>query len=281
MIHRIELFSPAKLNLFFRVLRKREDGFHEIASLYQAISLGDRLSIECKEGRDHLQCKDPTIPLNSSNLILRAAELFRMRTKIAQGFSFHLEKKIPIQAGLGGGSSNAATTLWGLNQLMGTNIDPMTLASWGATIGSDVPFFFTQGTAYCEGRGEKLTPVPLAKKAELWIAKPREGLSTPEVYRNTHPASLQQRDPKKSLQANLAGDFAFYNDLEVAAFSLLPSLQDLRASLLRLGFTHVHMTGSGTAFFCLGNVKEPKLEHVQFFPVQFTRRDALSWYKFP
>lgn len=276
----ITFFSPAKLNLFFRVLRKREDGFHEIASLYQAISLGDRLSLSLKEGRDSLQCNDPTIPLDSSNLILRAAELFRAKTGIAQGFAFILEKKIPIQAGLGGGSSNAATTLWGLNELMGTKIDPMLLATWGAEIGSDVPFFFTQGTAYCEGRGEKLTPLARAKEVSLWIAKPREGLSTPAVYKNTHPENLKQRDPKKSLQENLEGRFTFYNDLEVAAYTLMPSLKDLQKALLHLGFTDVHMTGSGTAFFCLGNVKHPHLENVQFFPAKFMGRDGESWYKF-
>ena len=259
-------FSPAKINLYFHILKKRSDGFHEIASLYQAIDLGDKLAIDPSEGEDRITCTDLLIPTDSSNLILRAASLFREKTGSTQHFSFSLEKNIPIESGLGGGSSNAATTLWALNQLMQTGLSDETLAKWGAEIGSDVPFFFTRGRAICTGRGEKLSSVEPVVHKSFWIAKPLEGLSTQLVYQ----ALVIQQGIKQGV-----------NDLEPPAFQLLPELKTFKEALLAMGFDKVQMTGSGSAFYCLGDVTSPKLENAHFYRVSFITRSSENWYKFP
>lgn len=263
----LELFSPAKLNLTFEVLYKRSDGFHQIASLFQAISLGDRITFEEAE-RDQLNTNDSTLPLDRTNLIWKAVDLFRKKTAIATPLSIHLDKEIPTEAGLGGGSSNAATTLYAMNQLFNAGQSDTTLAEWGSEIGSDVPFFFTTGRARCTGRGEICTSLP-HEEMTLWIAKPAEGLSTPAVY-GAHQISPahKQKGP-------------YSNDLEKAAFTLCPKLKELQQALLAMGFEEVHMTGSGTAFFCIGSALPTAIEGVSFFETQFTHRSSRDWYKFP
>lgn len=259
----IKLFSPAKLNLFFRVLKKREDGYHEIASLYQTVSLGDTLSLQYAE-ESALTCDDPSLSCDKSNLVWRALRLFEKKTGISTQVHLHLTKKIPIQSGLGGGSSNAATTLWGLNQLYGAPASEKELRFWSGEIGSDVAFFFSPGSAYCTGRGEIVHDLPPLKQTQLWIVKPQEGLSTPEVYQNWKPTYSQEG--------------LYTNDLERAAFYLKPSLSSLKKKLLSLGFENVTMTGSGTAFFCMGEVENPFLQDVDFFPVNFVWRKQENWY---
>lgn len=259
------------------MLHKRPDGFHEIASLFQAISLGDFLTIAPHEGSDLLTCNDPSIPIDSTNLVLRAAELFRQKTGQKGHFSFVLDKRIPIQAGLGGGSSNAATTLWGLNELLGTGVKLDQLIEWAAELGSDVPFFLSHGRAYCEGRGERMTFEMPVDPQHLWIAKPRAGLSTPAVYQ--HVVIEKGPDPLLALLSHRTSAPLFFNDLEEPAFQLAPQLKEVKNGLHGLGFDQVHMTGSGTAFFCIGPVIAPTLSSIQFYPVQFIYRDK-GWYKF-
>lgn len=240
--------SPAKINLFFKVLAKRPDGYHEIASLFQAIDLCDRLFFSFSDV-DKLTCTDPQIPLGSSNLVAKALTFFPNRPPI----SIHIEKKIPIQAGLGGGSSNAATTLWAVNEMLGKPFTEQELLTFAAQIGSDVPFFFSSGTAYCTGRGEILHPAPFVSLRGT-IAKPFYGLSTPLVYQHTNLSELPPQTGK------------YFNDLEIPAFRLEPRLIALRDAL-RKSFETVTMTGSGTAFFCLNGEPTP-IDGVQFFPFQ-------------
>jgi 4-diphosphocytidyl-2-C-methyl-D-erythritol kinase len=269
----MDFYSPAKLNLFFRVLSKRGDGYHEIASLFQAVDLFDRLFFERAE-RDLITCTRPDIPCDKSNLVHKALLLFRERFSFDTPVHIHIEKHIPVQAGLGGGSSNAATTLWALNEWAGRPASLSELIGLGALIGSDVPFFFSDGTAYCTGRGELLAPFTLPHSLRGWIAKPTFGLSTPAVYQNTRVEEFSLRDPRSALK-NFP---TFFNDLEIPAFRLEPRLIALQAALRGMGFSDVVMTGSGTAFFCLG-VQVPKaLEGVAFSPFQTVGR-GLSWYK--
>lgn len=270
-------FSPAKLNLFFQVLKKREDGFHEIASLYQAITLGDRLHIELGT-QDTLTCTDPRLPTDASNLILKAADLFRKKTGLSAYITAHLEKQIPIEAGLGGGSSNAATTLWALNQLTGSPASCEDLINWSGELGSDLSFFFSQGTAYCTGRGEVINPLPALPPLTLYLAKPSYGLSTSLVYKNCKVGELTPRDPQSVLTKFLAGHSSYFNDLEISAFQLKPDLADLKERLLKSGYEHVTMTGSGTAFFCIGNTAQPEIEDVAWYRVKFLTRQDLEWY---
>lgn len=263
-------YSPAKINLFFRVIRKRSDGFHEIASLYQAIDLFDRISFSKSEA-DSLTCSEPELSCGSDNLIVKALNLFRTRYPFPCGVNIHLEKRIPMQAGLGGGSGNAATTLWGLNEWAGRPANLDQLVSMGASLGSDVAFFFSHGTAYCTGRGEILESFALPLSLEGWLAKPPFGLSTPLVYRETSVEELTNRDPKETLAAYPL----FYNDLEPAAFRLEPRLVSFRKQLEQMGFESVTMTGSGTAFFCIGGSRPNSIEMIPFRSIQ---RDANSWF---
>lgn len=278
--HDMFFLSPSKLNLFFRVLRKREDGFHEIASLFQAIDLCDKLAVS-RSSKDKLTCSDPHLACDGTNLIIKALNVFRKNTHILDAVDMHLEKNVPLQAGLGGGSANAATALFALNELFGRPARESELVDWSKEIGSDVPFFFSKGCAYCTGRGEILEEVVMPWRPErLWVAKPQFGLSTPAVFKECRPEEALPRDPRASLLNILSGKAEFYNDLELPAFKAAPQLGPIKSALLSLGFSTVVMTGSGTSFFCLGGIDEPMLEGVDFFRVQFLGRNEGSWYKY-
>ena len=151
---RLTLLSPAKINLFFRVLHKRDDGFHEIASLMQAISFFDTISF-VKSDINRLTCSHPNLSCDDSNIVYQGRELFQKRTALFTPFHIHIEKRIPMEAGLGGGSSNLATTLWALNQLHQFPVSSSELKRWAGELSSDAPFFFSTGTAYATGRGER------------------------------------------------------------------------------------------------------------------------------
>ncbi len=268
--------SPAKINLFLRIIKRRPDGYHELASLLQAISLTDTLKLALAD-EDHLTCNDQTIPTDHSNLIFKAADLFRRKTGKKFGLKVHLEKRIPHQAGLGGGSGNAATTLWALNQLWHQPASETDLAIWSSEIGSDIPFFFTQGTAYCTGRGEIMREVAIPE-SNMWIVKPSQGLSTPEVYRNLDVSTLELRDPEHYLKDVISGNHSYFNDLEMPALRLFPALAQFKNKLISFGFHTVVMTGSGSAFFCIGDATPPPMDGVFSAPISFLKRASGAWY---
>lgn len=269
----LSLHSPAKLNLFLRILRKRADGFHELASLFQAISLCDTLEFTLAR-EDRLTCTDPTLPTDASNLVNRAIGLFRRKSGLAVCLAVHLHKHIPMEAGLGGGSSNAATTLWACNELTGRRFAASDLMSWGAEIGSDVAFFLSEGTAYCTGRGESIRPeAPRVLSQPLWVVKPQDGLSTKLVYGALDPSILQPRNPDE--------DQSYYNDLEGPAFALMPSLAKLRDSLLQQRFAPVLMSGSGTSFFCVGEPRPIVEPGTRVYQASFLNRSGDRWYTLP
>ena len=153
---------------------------------------------------------------------------------------------------------------------------------WGGELGSDVPFFFSQGTAFCTGRGESVRSLPPLASRPVWILKPSYGLSTPEVYRRLNfsavvPESVVQQD----LDHFMAGTLPLFNDLEYSAFEIEPSLRDLKNELLQSGFETVLMSGSGSSFFCMGEGKLPADPHRTVFPVQFVQRSKDQWYLSP
>ena len=266
-------FSPAKVNLFFRVLSKRPDGYHEVASLYSAINLGDYISVnQAKKDRfeSNLQVSD--------NLVLKALKAFRAESGIAEPVSIILDKKVPIGAGLGGGSSNAATTLWALNELFGRPLVQEELIRMGSQIGSDVSFFFSSGLAYCTGRGEILQSVDFSFYEEFWIAKPECSLLTPQVYSVCKPNARSSESPLHILESFRKNSPLFVNDLEEAAYQLLPNLKSFKEDLQNLGFSKVVMTGSGAAFLCFGDVGFPELPSTQFYRVQPRNRNLESWF---
>lgn len=265
--------SPAKINLFLRILGKRPDGYHELASLFQAIGLMDVLHFSLAD-EDQLTCTDPLVPTDHSNLIWKAVRLFQSKTSLVFHVKIHLEKNIPMQAGLGGGSSNAATTLWALNILLKTRIPTETLMQWAGQLGSDVPFFFSSGTAYCTGRGEIVQSLAPLSQRNVTIAVPSQGLSTPLVYSRLDLSTLPQRDPLNVLH-HFKANPQYFNDLEEAAFRVLPELSVYKHSLLSQGFEMVLLSGSGSSFFCFGS---PSLPIKNTKAVHFVQRTEGTWY---
>lgn len=275
---RLTLLSPAKINLFFRILSKREDGFHEIASLMQAISFFDTISL-IKSDVNHLTCSHPNLPCDGSNIIHKGRELFQKKTALFTPFHIHVEKRIPMEAGLGGGSSNLATILWALNALHRFPVPTSELKTWAGELSSDAPFFFSSGTAYATGRGEKCEDLPPLASKNLWIAKPSWGSSTPVVYKHCVPNACSTALPTNLLSSFYKGDFITTNDLEYPAFLLRPELRKMKQDLFDHGFTQVLLSGSGSSFFCLGDVLPPTLPGITFYPISFTSRSLNSWYK--
>lgn len=268
------LFSPAKINFFLRVLNRRLDGYHNIASLFQTIDLGDILHFTLSE-QDKLTCTDTTISCDSSNLVLRAVDLFRRKTGLNFKIHIHLEKHIPQQSGLGGGSSNAATTLWALNALHDHLVTEKSLQRWSGEIGSDIPFFFSHGTAYCSGKGECVQNLPLPPLPQSYaLVKPMEALSTPVIFKALDLKTTSSHDPKDLLDSFYSGKPLYVNDLEAPSFHLCPTLKILKQHLLAAGFQNVFMTGSGTGLICEGDGN-------QGTPIHLTARSTDSWYTCP
>jgi len=295
----LSLFSPCKINLFLRIIRKRSDGFHDLASLFQTIGFGDMLHLKLEEETaeaDTFECNMEGVPTDKSNLVIRALDLVRTKTgNEDKFFKANLVKQVPAQAGLGGGSGNAAAAMWGANELLGKPATLEQLVEWSGDLGSDITFFLSEGTAYCTGRGEIMTPVaPLPDGTKVCIVKPDIGLSTPEVFRALDYDQLSTLDPEDLLETFMkkgavdAGKSAYVNDLEQPAFDCLPQLRELKEELQTVeGFDHVMMSGSGTSIFCIG---EPKgwddfmkkfgeREGVNIFPAEFTSRKEGQWFE--
>jgi 4-diphosphocytidyl-2-C-methyl-D-erythritol kinase len=257
--------SYAKINLTLDVFSKRADGYHSIASVMQAISLHDTLHLSRQDTPDvAFTCDAPpedVIPADATNLVVRAAQAAIEAAKqagqaVSGGVAIHLEKRIPAQAGLGGGSSNAAATLVGVNALLGLQLDPKTLHTLAASLGSDVPFFLTGGTAVARGRGEALTPLDDIPTLWLALVKPEEGVSTGWAYNalDELPDRASHRGTKRMEEALRAGDtgrlLAFQsNDFESVVFPHFPRLAFLHDELMMAGAQTAHLCGSGSTLY--------------------------------
>jgi 4-diphosphocytidyl-2-C-methyl-D-erythritol kinase len=213
----MQLFAPAKINLSLRILRRREDGFHEIETLMAPISLCDELTIEPNDSGSALafSSDDPTLPSGEENLVVRAARHFFAQIKEAPRVRITLRKKIPHGAGLGGGSSDAASTLLGLNQLHGAPFEPARLAVLAAEIGSDVAFFLARRPALCRGRGEIVEPVASLPKLSLLLLKPEFGVPTPWAYQQWRDS---RQLPGVDYGPQKIGQLVLENDLERPVF---------------------------------------------------------------
>jgi 4-diphosphocytidyl-2-C-methyl-D-erythritol kinase len=245
----MQVLAPAKINLSLRVLGRRADGFHEIESLIAPISLYDKLEIERQSRWIDFSCDDASIPGGDENLVMRAAKGFFAATNIKSGVSIKLRKQIPHGAGLGGGSSDAAAVLIGLNEIFETNLSREALATIAAAIGSDVPFFLLQSAAVCKGRGEFVTPARLAKRLSILLLKPAFSVSTGWAYSHWQDS----RDlPGASYAAQEFGGHNFVNNLERAVFQKYVFLAQVKIWLL--GEAEVGaalMSGSGSTMFAV------------------------------
>lgn len=252
----VVVWAPAKVNLFLEVLAKRADGYHEIATLMVTVNLHDTLEFKEEASGDvRLHCDQPDLSTGPDNLVCRAAELLRRRCGVRRGARVRLRKRVPLAAGLAGGSSDAAATLGGLNRLWGLGLGDDDLAALGAEVGSDVPFFFAAPAAWCTGRGERVTPVPLGRPLTFVLACPGVGLSTADVYRTvTVPASpVGGADLRAAVAAGdaLAIGRHLHNRLQGPAERLCPEVPALKARLAALAPAGVLMSGSGTSVFAL------------------------------
>ncbi|PRQ32776.1 putative 4-(cytidine 5'-diphospho)-2-C-methyl-D-erythritol kinase [Rosa chinensis] len=297
-LSRLSLFSPCKINVFLRITNKREDGFHDLASLFHVISLGDviKFSLSPSKSKDRLSTNVSGVPLDDRNLIIKALNLYRKKTGSDNFFWIHLDKKVPTGAGLGGGSSNAATALWAANQFNGCLATEKELQEWSSEIGSDVPFFFSQGAAYCTGRGEVVQniPPPVPFDIPMVLIKPQQACSTAEVYKRLQLDTTSSVDPLKLLErisVNGISQDVCINDLEPPAFQVLPSLKRLKQRVLaasRGQYDAVFMSGSGSTIVGIGSPDPPQFvyddnEYKDVFlsEANFLTREENHWYREP
>jgi 4-diphosphocytidyl-2-C-methyl-D-erythritol kinase len=255
--------SPCKVNLLLNILGRRADGFHELETLMQPVGLTDVLSFEPGSKGIQLTCSNPHLPTDQGNLVHRAATGFFQAARIEAGMGIHLEKRIPMAAGLGGGSGNAATTLLALNELFGQPLAPDALSQLAATLGSDVPFFLQSKPALATGRGERVEPLaPFAalRGVTLLLIHPGFGIATPWAYRELarFPAALNGRPGRARELVSLlqSGDLrsagaAFYNSLEAPALDKYPILAMYQEFLREHGAAATLMSGSGSTTFAL------------------------------
>jgi 4-diphosphocytidyl-2-C-methyl-D-erythritol kinase len=272
--------SFAKLNLSLLVLYKRPDGFHELRSVFQTISLADEIGIRFRRARQTSIRLAGNVDI-PDNLIVRAARLCLEEMRITAAIDFELDKRIPMGAGLGGGSSNAATVLTVLPRLAGKAIPVERLMVLAAQLGSDVPFFLLGGTAAVMGRGEELYPLEDARARYGLVVSPEIHVSTPDAYRvlsaRLTPESVQTK--LASFQAGLwRGTPPPVNDFETVVFERHPRLKSIRNQLLRAGATTALMTGSGSSLFGIFDDKELRDEASRLFakesvfPIRFISR---------
>ncbi|MBM3248655.1 MAG: 4-(cytidine 5'-diphospho)-2-C-methyl-D-erythritol kinase [Candidatus Omnitrophica bacterium] len=254
----IRLKSPAKINLYLKVLRKRKDGYHQIKTVFERIDLFDELLLKTrKDQRIKIYCRHPAVPTDNSNLVYKATQLLRQDfLNKSTGLDIRITKRIPVAAGLGGGSSNAASVLMGLNKLWNLGVNKEELRHYADKIGSDVPFFISESSfAVGTGRGEKIKNLP--KPRVLWhiLVVPHNKLSTKEIY-----SSLNLRLTKKEENVNMlvralkSFDLSrlknyITNDLEKVASRKLPKLFSIKKKLKKLGVGVFCLSGSGPAVF--------------------------------
>lgn len=247
----MQVLAAAKINLSLKIRGRRNDGFHEVDTLIAPISLHDEIRInKARVGKEiSFRCDDPSIPQGDDNLAMRAAKLFFEKTKLAFGVSIELTKRIPHGAGLGGGSSDAASVLFALNELFDAKLSRETLAEMSASIGSDVPFFIFQSAALCEGRGEMVVPAKLKRQLSILLLKPEFGVSTAWAYSRWQGS---RQIPGVQYEVQESGDQAFVNDLERPVFEKFIFLAQLKMWLLNQPEVGAAlMSGSGSTVFAV------------------------------
>jgi 4-diphosphocytidyl-2-C-methyl-D-erythritol kinase len=277
----LEKTSCCKVNLLLNILGKRPDGFHELETLMHPVGLYDRLNFD-RAGRGiKLTCNDPILPVNSRNLVFRAATVFLKKAAINEGVRIHLEKRIPISAGLGGGSGNAAATFLALNELFGHPLPPAALQEMAASLGSDIPFFLQGRPALATGRGEIIQPLdffPALQNAHIVLIHPGFGISTAWAYQQLNRFAEAQNGRAgraEKLAALLrAGDAVaagreFYNSLEAPALRKYPLLELFQQFLRENGAWAALMSGSGSTTFALADGKEAAENMLEIFKTKF------------
>ena len=255
---KIQLKALAKINLGLDVLRRREDGYHEVKMIMQTIGLHDDLEIR-KTKTPGIQVKTNLyyLPTNENNLVYKAAKLLMDEFQIQDGVSIQLKKRIPVAAGMAGGSSDGAAVLWGINQMYGLGLSMQALMERGVRLGADVPYCIQRGTALAEGIGEKLSVLPPMPKCTILIAKPGISVSTKFVYENLHANDLkpeQHPDVDSMIEAMRQKDLGLLcsrmgNVLETVTIPAYPVINEIKRTMMDNGAIGSMMSGSGPTVF--------------------------------
>ncbi|AUD12551.1 MULTISPECIES: 4-(cytidine 5'-diphospho)-2-C-methyl-D-erythritol kinase [unclassified Planococcus (in: firmicutes)] len=250
--------APAKINLTLDVLYKRPDNYHEIEMIMTTVDLADRIGLQGTAKGIHIQSADRFVPNDSRNLAYQAAQLIKDTFNIKTGVIISLDKQIPVAAGLAGGSSDAAATLKGLNQLWQLNLSLDELAELGAKIGSDVSFCVYGGTALATGRGEVIEELPAPPHCWVILAKPSLGVSTADVYGAFDPDKADHPDTRAMIAALREGDYEAMcdnlgNALESVTMNMHPEVGQIKEQMIKFGADAVLMSGSGPTVFGLVN----------------------------
>jgi 4-diphosphocytidyl-2-C-methyl-D-erythritol kinase len=264
----------AKVNLGLRVLGKRPDGYHELETVFQTISLHDTLTLTVTNSPEIiLSCDNRSLPAGADNLAYRAAKVLQSRFAPDKGARIRLEKRIPSQAGLGGGSSDAAITLMGLAHLWNAQITDEALVEIASSMGADVPFFFFGGTARGIGIGQTIAPLPDAPARFLVVVKPNANISTAHAYESLTARSLTTAEAKtilsSSRQIEISDSFdsgALQNDFEPVVFGLEPEIKRAKVALTDAGAVSALLAGSGSAVFGIfdsGDAQERAIQAIE------------------
>lgn len=255
---RIELKALAKINLGLDVLRRREDGYHEVRMIMQTIGLCDELEIrKTKQPGIQVETNLYYLPTNENNLVYKAAQLLKDEFGLRDGIGIRLRKRIPVAAGMAGGSSDAAAVLWGMNQMYKLGLSRQELMDRGVKLGADVPYCVLRGTALAEGIGEKLSVLPPMPKCYILIAKPGISVSTKFVYENLHANDLrpeQHPDVDAMIRAMEKKDLGLLasrmgNVLETVTVPAYPVIDEIKRFMVEHGALGAMMSGSGPTVF--------------------------------
>ena len=255
----MEISANAKINLTLDILRRREDGYHELQMVMQAVSLADQLTVVPARGTEGTAASDlHFLPTGGKNLAQMAAAAFRAATGLGGQVDVTIQKRVPVCAGLAGGSADAAAVLRAMDELTGAGLSPVELAKIGEGVGSDVPFCVLGGTALAEGRGERLTPLPPLPPCHITICKPPFSISTPQLFSRVNVRKIVRRpDTAGTIAALEAGDLAgvarrMYNVFEdVLEPRRMAEIREIESALIDCGALGASMSGSGPSVFGL------------------------------
>ena len=260
---------------------KRADGYHDLDTIFQTISLHDTLTMSVTdEPHIVLSSDDRTLPTNDQNLVMKAAKLLQIRSGSNQGATIRLQKRIPMQSGLGGGSSDAAVTLLALCQLWELSLTKPDLLAIGSQLGADVAFFFSGGTARANGIGDEIKSFADIAQKFLLVLKPNANISTADAYKTLDERSLTSQNSKSILSSSEANEvfdkFAnLTNDFEAVAFDLEPEIRRARAALLDAGAKAALLAGSGSAVFGIFDSEDAQRRAIQAIELE------TGWRVFP
>jgi len=257
---RLKLRAQAKINLGLDVLRRREDGYHEVKMIMQTVGIYDQIElVKCKEPGIRVKTNLFYVPENENNLVYKAAKILMDEFSITEGVFIDLNKYIPVAAGMAGGSSDAASVLYGMNRMFHLGLSKQQLMERGVKIGADVPYCIMRGTALAEGIGEKLTPLPPMPECKVLVAKPAISVSTKYVYENLHANDLRpEKHPNVDavIEGIQAGDLkkiadSMGNVLELVTAKEYPVIGELKKFMKDQGALNSMMSGSGPTVFGL------------------------------